>query len=423
MTTPNPNRLLTTKNPNLAKQWHPTKNTLNLQTTYANSGQQAHWQCPKCNHQWQAQIASRNRGNGCPNCAGKITNKTNSLQHNYPKIAKQYHPTRNPKPINTIKKGMRTSVWWQCKKGHEWKTSPYNRVKQNDGCSYCGGRFATPENNLQQANPKIAKQWHPTKNGTQTPKTTTPKSNKPVWWQCEKRHEWKTIVNDRTVKKSGCPYCMRKKVSPDNNLAVTHPKIAAEWHPELNKLTPTEVLSGSKTHYWWQCSTNPQHIWKTGISTRTAKNGSNCKDCSPTPRTSKLEKRIREHLSELITVQKTKESGIYVPTPLSDRKRVEVDMNGTYKSHPIVIEYDSYYWHSGRGGTDDPTPSMERDIRKTQRLLENGYTVIRIREKRHKVELPYLPYNHEHLHQIAWGEQDGYELLKEKVQKLIETLN
>ncbi|MBQ4587207.1 MAG: zinc-ribbon domain-containing protein, partial [Clostridia bacterium] len=36
----------------------------------ANSHKKAWWKCDK-GHEWQARIASRNKGSGCPYCSGR----------------------------------------------------------------------------------------------------------------------------------------------------------------------------------------------------------------------------------------------------------------------------------------------------------------------------------------------------------------
>lgn len=69
----------------------------------------------------------------------------------------------------------------------------------------------TKDHNLQKANPHLAKQWHPTKNGKLRPKDVTPGSNRQVWWLCNNKHEWKATVNHRN-RGAQCPLCsgMRK---------------------------------------------------------------------------------------------------------------------------------------------------------------------------------------------------------------------
>lgn len=58
--------------PELAKQWHPTKNgdLQPIDITKA-SNKKVWWICDK-GHEWQATINNRSmRGTGCPYCAGR----------------------------------------------------------------------------------------------------------------------------------------------------------------------------------------------------------------------------------------------------------------------------------------------------------------------------------------------------------------
>ena len=61
---------LATKNPELAKEWHPTLNgELTPHNVTVNSGIYAWWQCKiNENHIWYAEIRNRNRTSGCPIC-------------------------------------------------------------------------------------------------------------------------------------------------------------------------------------------------------------------------------------------------------------------------------------------------------------------------------------------------------------------
>ncbi len=61
---------LATKNPELAKEWHPTKNGyLTPYNVTCGSSKKAWWQCNKCKYEWSAIISNRNKGIGCPECA------------------------------------------------------------------------------------------------------------------------------------------------------------------------------------------------------------------------------------------------------------------------------------------------------------------------------------------------------------------
>ena len=67
---------LQTVNPTLAKEWNYEKNdNLTPQNVLPNSGKKVWWRCSK-GHEWQATIASRNSGCGCPECAKAKRKKT-----------------------------------------------------------------------------------------------------------------------------------------------------------------------------------------------------------------------------------------------------------------------------------------------------------------------------------------------------------
>jgi len=62
---------------------------------------------------------------------------------------------------------------------------------------------------LAELNTELAKQWHSTKNGDLTPFDIFSKSNKKVWWKCEKdpSHEWEAKIYSRTSHKKDNPKC------------------------------------------------------------------------------------------------------------------------------------------------------------------------------------------------------------------------
>ena len=143
------NDLMTT-HPEVAKEWHPTKND-NLKPTDVTAGSKkiVWWKCSKCGHEWQTAVRSKG---SCPAC-----------------IKKQ----RGESYIN-----------------------------------YC----VKKKGSLAENYPALVKEWHSTKNGTLTPYDITAGSNKKVWWKCSKcGHEWETVAANRGVRHCGCPECAKKK--------------------------------------------------------------------------------------------------------------------------------------------------------------------------------------------------------------------
>ena len=77
---------LQTVNPDLANEWNYEKNNgLTPVDVTANSNKKAWWKCRK-EHEWQATIANRNHGNGCPYCSGRYAIKD---ENNMPKPKKE----------------------------------------------------------------------------------------------------------------------------------------------------------------------------------------------------------------------------------------------------------------------------------------------------------------------------------------------
>jgi hypothetical protein len=275
---------LATVNPELAKEWHPTKNSsLTPRDVTTGSKKKVWWKCPEADdHEWESTISDRNRGNGCPFCSNKAVTKLNCLATLSPELAKEWHPTKNRNLTSyDVTPGSNENVWWKCPKGndHEWKTSISHR-SSGTGCPMCANQIVVKSNCLGTLNPELAKEWHPTKNGNLTPDYVTAGSNKKVWWKCPKGddHEWQASINDRN-RGRGCPFCSNKRVTKLNCLAALNPELAKEWHPTKNgNLTPYDVTPGSNKKVWWKCPEGEDHEWQAQINSRT--NGADCPFCS-----------------------------------------------------------------------------------------------------------------------------------------------
>ena len=125
-------------NPEIAKEWNYEKNA-NLKPEHftPNSNKKVWWKC-SLGHEWQAVIYHRNKGIGCPYCAGKkVLKGFNDLQTFNPVLAKEWNYKKNndltPADVtpNSNKK-----VWWKCSNGHEWQAIISNR-NNGRGCPEC----------------------------------------------------------------------------------------------------------------------------------------------------------------------------------------------------------------------------------------------------------------------------------------------
>ena len=322
---------LQTVNPELAKQWHPTKNgSLKPTEVTSNSNRKVWWLFPyddpktgkHFNFEWQESIFYRNKTDvSCPFLSGQaVWPGFNDLQTVNPELAKQWHPTKNGnlKPTE-VTANSNKKVWWLLpyddpKTGKhfdfEWRASIHNR-NFGSGCPCLNGQtICKGFNDLATINPELAAQWHPTKNGDLKPTDITSGSKKKVWWLFPYddpktgKHfdfEWQASVNNRTKHNSCCPFLNGRAVWEGfNDLQTVNPKLAKQWHPTRNgSLKPTQVTEKSGIMVWWLFPYDAPKIgkhfdfeWKSKVVNRNA--GCGC----PYLTTYKGEEYIKQYLQK-----------------------------------------------------------------------------------------------------------------------------
>jgi hypothetical protein len=206
-----PENSLLIRYPDIAKEWCTDKNTLTATEILPGNNKKFWWQCSiNPEHLWETSPNARCiKGSGCPHCRGNTIFGSNTIANKFPIIAKEWHPTKNEIfTPNNVCPNAKMKAWWLCPQKHEYQAICANRTRSNSGCPYCKGKKTCEDNNLLEGFPKIASEWHPTKN-VKSPTEYTISSGKKVWWQCSKNpnHEWFTTIVNRTDKGTGCPVC------------------------------------------------------------------------------------------------------------------------------------------------------------------------------------------------------------------------
>jgi hypothetical protein len=372
--------------PDLAAEWHPTKNKRSTPADFRPKSQEkVWWLCGVCDHAWQTQVYLRSvRGTGCPGCwqarrgVVRSTPKPGqSFADVYPEVAKEWHPTRNEnvKP-SEVRPASQKKVWWQCEFGHEWHVAPGNR-QRGERCPECAKRLSAvkrstpkPGESLADLYPHYAAEWHPTNNASTLPSEVNPGSKQKRWWKCsECGGAWQTDPDHRTRRGDGCPHCKDERLSrtkskpkPGESLAEKQPELAAEWHPTLNSpLTPFDVRPRGNASAWWQCPLG--HVWRAKIAPRAV--GIGCPQCSVVG-VSEREVRLAHELEA---------AGLPV---VHDHPRITVGVRRPVQadivvpSMNLIVEYDGSYFHADKA---------EKDQKQTSALTSAGWTVVRVREK------------------------------------------
>lgn len=185
----------------------------------------------------------------------------------------------------------------------EWEADVHNRVYGNNPCPFTtsfGVNIVCPCRSLARIRPDIAINWHPSRNGDLRSDQVSPVSNKTVWWytedtKCQCHHfEWEAKISDRTAyeKTSLCPIITeRKGCCPCRSVAKKDSNVAKEWHQTKNELLPAEVHCHSTKYIWWLCELG--HEWQAAVYSRTrAIQPTSCPICA----NSLGEKTVRLHL-------------------------------------------------------------------------------------------------------------------------------
>lgn len=360
--------------PDLLHQWHPTRNAgLDATTLLLKSNKKVWWVCEH-GHEWEAPVSARTSGSGCPVCTGrKVLVGFNDFASGCPDLVPEWHPTKNGDltPQDVTRRAGKV-VWWECGEGHEWQ-APVARRSGGAGCPVCKGKTrAVGFNDLATTHPELAAQWHPTKN-TLTPQQVGRGSMQKVWWQCPVRsdHEWEAMVYSR-VAGSGCPYCSNRRTLPGfNDINTTHPELAAQWHPTKNEGISARDLTRSSAHkVWWQCAKG--HEWQSPVYARKL-DGQGCPECYARTFVSKGEKEI---LAILLTLDPDLVVETSTRSPLAGAQgnfgSGELDIYLPEKK--LAVEFNGVYWHS------EVFKNRDYHAAKARACAERGITLYQVWE-------------------------------------------
>ena len=332
----------------------------------ANSHKKVEWSCDNPQHPtWYASVASRTRsGSGCPYCSGrKAVPGVNDLATLYPEYAATLVDPDDAVGL-TPRSGKK--LRWRCSNNsqHTWEVAPHTRLNSpvDGGCPQCSPSQRWRGNKSKKKRKTVAEEHSELLEQVVEPDVVARLScgsGKLVSWTCEHGHTYQMAVRKK-IAGQACPICRGKQVLCGfNDLATTHPEIAAT---AVDSDLMYKVSKGSSTVTTWQCEDNPQHQWEAPVYARVAGNG--CPQCCEIG-TSKLEQKL------------------YVAVKVLDpsaQHRVRKDIDGSTVEFDIVagtlaIEVNGLYWHSEAIGKPR---TYHRD--KVRAANKAGYQLIHIWE-------------------------------------------
>ena len=204
----------------------------------------------------------------------------NDLQSQFPEIAAEFDLELNaPNSPQTVTASSGKSFFWICRVGHSYTMKVANRTIGKQQCPFCANKRVLPGfNDLESQRPEVASWWDLEANDGLLPSQVYFGSTKKVFWRCYEGHLFQSSIRGRTERGTGCPVCANLVVLEGfNDLATTHPEIAAQWDYEANgPLTPSEVIAGSEKKVFWKCQAGHSYL---SIPHNRVK-GSGCTVCS-----------------------------------------------------------------------------------------------------------------------------------------------
>ena len=369
---------LATRYPEIAKQWHPIENgNITPDQIAPHSNKLVYWLCEK-GHPYKMSPDKRVNGQNCPYCNNRrLLVGYNDLETTYPNIAKEWDYSKNVgRPRDYTYRSMYKAHWKCSICGHQWTALIRDRVDSKyQLCPVCtlAKRGKERHNRLIKklggiTDPLLIAEWDYSKN-EKGPEEYRPQSNESVNWICSKcGYRYKARISNRTALGRGCACCAGKVVVPGvNDLASTHPKLAAEWHPSKNgNLRPTDVSYGMATRIWWLCPEG--HAYQATLLHRSS--GTNCPRCNSGRQTSFAEQAVFYYVKKVFPDAISRYKEIF-------DKSMELDIY--IPSIKLAIEYDGVAWHK--------SDKLKREIKKYQICQKNGIKLLRLKEKQSDTDM------------------------------------
>lgn len=264
--------------PDLALEWHPTKNgSLTPDNISYGSEKKVWWKCSWCKQEWQCAINNRTiRGAGCPNCSKSSTSFPEQALFYY--IKKYFGDSVN----RDLSNGFELDIYIPSKKigieydGIRWHNSDSSWLKDNkkdEICKKCGIKL------FRLRNKKLKK--------TRWAKIISINDGNIK----DLELSINVILNYLNVKSAEIDIMtdmfdimsMYRRNLKKESLLFKYPNIASEWHPTKNgELLPENIYCSSGKKVWWKCP-KCGYEWQATPNHRTRKRTggySGCPKCS-----------------------------------------------------------------------------------------------------------------------------------------------
>lgn len=267
------NNSLINYNPELAKEWHPTKNGELTPDKISYGSDKKVWWIGKCGHEWKTKVNLRNNGSQCPYCSNhKLLVGFNDLNTTSTELSKLLYKKEYG---YTCMKSSTKKLLWKCDKCKSLYVRSVNSQSKSKRCPYCSGTKVNSTNSIL-SNERLINMWNFELNVDILIDEKSKNSTEKVFWKCEKNHAWEATIHSIRVG-GGCPYCSNKKLLKGyNDMWTTNPELAKVL---ANPEDGYKYMQSSAKKVDWKCI-ECNNIVKNKIINNVKKQGLNCENCS-----------------------------------------------------------------------------------------------------------------------------------------------
>ena len=214
--------------PELLKCWDYEHNTEDPHDVPQKSNNYFYWKCPDCGKSF------RRTGNNqyaslrlCDDCAMNIriaSHREYRMEHsekvsNRPNMIAMWDYDKNDiAPDKVLAHSTTALYWWRCPVcGKSEQNTPEKKYNAKT-CWDCGNKIGGQthrktlvalKGSFADKHPRLAKEWHPTLNGSLTPHDVTSGCGETVYWLCEYGHVYQATPQERVNRHAGCPECRK----------------------------------------------------------------------------------------------------------------------------------------------------------------------------------------------------------------------
>ena len=337
------------------------------------------WFNCKCGHKFEASLYNiTNNGNWCPYCKNQKLCDDENCESCFKKSFASHEKSifwsdDNDTSPREIAKYCNKKFWFDCKCEHTFYCSPHH-ISYGHWCPYCKSQKLCDDKNCIHCYEKSfashTKSIYWSKKNKLSPREVFKSCNKKFIFDCDQCKHEITISPNNISGGKWCSYCAKSNaiLCDDENCVHCFCRSFASNEKSIfwsdnNKVKPRDVFKSSASKFWFICECG--NCFEMALSNVTE--GCWCPICK-----NKTEKKLFRWLKEIYDNVKHQK---YYPW-CKNVKCLPYDF--VLEDFKIIIELDGRQHFQQVCNWDSPEFALQRDTFKTQKAIENGYTIIRL---------------------------------------------